>query len=104
MPALTKRFTVVPVVQHDDGWLARDSEAIECATADDAAKVAKILARKPGYCAAVAFARTDDITTGKDYEAEIIKRIGNLLVPEAQGLGQFSLAEVPGSIDPKKGP
>jgi hypothetical protein len=51
MPALTKRFTVVPVAQRDDGWLACDSEAVECATADDAAKVAKILARKPGYCA-----------------------------------------------------
>jgi|SRR6516164_2703836 len=104
MPALTKRFAVVPVVQRDDGWLACDSEAVECATADDAAKVAKILARKPGYCAAVAFARTGDITTGKYYEAEIIKRVGDLLVPEAQGLGPLSLAEVPRSIDPKKGP
>ena len=92
MPALTKRFTVVPVAQRDEGWLAGDSEAVECATADDAAKVAKILARKPGCCAAVAFARTGEITTGKYYEAEIIKRVGDLL------------AEVPRSIDPKKGP
>jgi len=104
MPALTKRFVVVPVAQHDDGWLACDSEAVGCATADDAAKVAKILACKPGYCAAVAFARTGDITTRKYYEAEIIKRVGDLLVPEAQGLGRLSLAEVPRSIDPKKGP
>jgi hypothetical protein len=103
MPALTKRFTVVPVAQLEDGWLACDSEAVECATADDAAKVAKMLARKPGYCAAVAFAQTGDITTGKYYEAEIIKRVGDLLVPEAQGLGRLSLAEVPRS-NPKKGP
>jgi hypothetical protein len=103
MPTLTRRFTVVPVAQRDDGWLACDSEAVECATADDAAKVAKILARKPGYCAAVAFARTGDITTGKYCEAEIIRRVGDLLVPE-EGLGRLSLAEVPRSIDPKKGP
>ena len=92
MPGLTKTFTVVPVAQRDEGWLACDSEAVECATADDAAEVAKRLARKPGYCAAVAFARTGDISTGKSYEAEIIKRVGGLL------------AEVPRSIDPKKGP
>jgi hypothetical protein len=99
MPALTKRFAVVPVAQRDDGWIACDSEAVECATADDAAKVAKILARKPRYCAAVAFARTGDMS--RYYEAEIIKRVGDLL-PEAQGLGR--LTDVPRSIDPKKGP
>ena len=98
MPALTKR--VVPVAQRDDGWIACDSEAVECATADDAAKVAKILARKPGYCAAVAFARTGDMS--RYYEAEIIKRLADLLVPEAQGLGR--LTDVPRSIDPKKKP
>jgi hypothetical protein len=47
---------------------------------------------------------TGDITTGKYYEAGIIKRVGDLLVPETQGLGRLSLAEVPRSIDPKKGP
>src|SRR6516164_4652265 len=93
MPALAKRFAVVPVAQRDDGWIACDSEAVECATADDAAKVAKILARKPGYCAAVAFARTGDMS--RYYEAEIIKRVGDLLVPEAQGLGR--LTDVPRS-------
>ena len=76
----------------EDGWLYCVVEAVECDTADYAANVPKILARKPGYCAAVAFARTGDITTGKYYEAEIIKRVGDLL------------AEVPRSIDPKKGP
>jgi hypothetical protein len=78
MPALTKGFAVVPVAQRDDGWLACDSEAVECTTADDAAEVAKRLARKPGYCAAVAFARTSDMSTGRYYEAEIIKRVGDL--------------------------
>ena len=78
MPALTKRFAVVPVAQRDDGWIACDSEAVECATADDAAKLAKILARKPGYCAAVAFARTGDPDTGQCDGAEILARKGDL--------------------------
>ena len=66
------------LAKRDDGWLACDDVAIECATADEAIRAAKTLARKPGYCAAVAFARTGDPATGRYYEAEIIKRVGDL--------------------------
>jgi hypothetical protein len=78
MPELVTWYAVIPIAKRDDGWLACDNEAIECATADDAARIAKVLARKPGYCAAIAFARTGDMTTGRYYEAEIIKRVGDL--------------------------
>jgi hypothetical protein len=78
MPGLTKWFVVVPVAQGDDGWLSCDGEAVECGTADDAARIAKGLARKPGYCAAIAFARTGDMTTGRYYEAEIFKLVDDL--------------------------
>ena len=97
MPELVTWYAVIPIAKRDDGWLACDNEAVECATADDAARIAKVLARKPGYCAAVAFARTGDVS--RYYEAEIIKRVGNLLVPGAR-LGSVES----GGIDPKKGP
>jgi hypothetical protein len=78
MPELVTWYAVIPIAKRDDGWLACDNEAVECATADDAARIAKVLARKPGYCGAVAFARTGDMTTERYHEAEIIKRFGDL--------------------------
>lgn len=48
---MTKQVTwyaAVPVAKRDDGWLACDDVAIECATADDAIRAAKERERKHG--------------------------------------------------------
>jgi hypothetical protein len=80
MPELVTTFyAAVPVAKRDDGWLACDyTEAIVCQSAEEAVQIAAMIARKPGYAAAVAFSRTRDPATGQYDDAEILARAGDL--------------------------
>jgi hypothetical protein len=71
-------YAAVPVAKRDDGWIAADyAEAIVCDSAELAVEVAAMIARRPGYSAAVAFSRTRDPVTGQ-YDDEVLARRGDL--------------------------
>jgi hypothetical protein len=79
MPERVTWYAAVPLAKRDDGCVTCDyTQAIECQSAEEAVQIAAMIARKPGYSAAVAFSRTRDPATGRYDDAEILARKGDL--------------------------
>jgi hypothetical protein len=54
MPELVTWYAAIPIAKRDDGRFMCDyTRAIECQSAEEAVQIAAIIARKPGYTAAV---------------------------------------------------
>jgi hypothetical protein len=54
MPQLVTWYAAIPIAKRDDGRFTCDyTQAIECRCADEAAEIAAVIARKPGYTAVV---------------------------------------------------
>jgi hypothetical protein len=63
MSELGTWYAAIPIAKCDDGRFMCDyTQAIECQSAEEAVQIAAIIARKPGYSAAVAFSSAGNPT------------------------------------------
>jgi hypothetical protein len=55
-PELVTWYAAIPIAKRDDGRFTCDyTQAIACQSAEEAAQIAAVIARKPGYSAAIVF-------------------------------------------------
>ena len=63
MSELVTWYVAIPITKRDDGRFMCDyTRAIECHSAEEAVQIAAIIARNPGYSAAVAFSSAGNPT------------------------------------------